>query len=140
MAVPHEPDYQNYHEAQKSFYTVFTEKGLDSFSSCSDVWAKKGNDIIQVSLVVRLLTVIILVLDVFFTFLFYFFLSLFLYWGGMQVISDALTEKHEILEEMHPEALLYRNLWLKALRALKYKNCALSMKYDGMDGCKSIKK
>ncbi|XP_059443329.1 uncharacterized protein LOC132175400 isoform X3 [Corylus avellana] len=47
MAVPLEPDYQNYHEAQKSFYTVFTEKGLDSFSSCSDVWAEKGNDIIQ---------------------------------------------------------------------------------------------
>lgn len=58
----------------------------------------------------------------------------------MQVIADALTEKHQFQEEMHPEALLYRNLWLKALRALKYKNYALSMKHDGMDGCKSIKK
>jgi hypothetical protein len=93
MAVPHEPGYQNYHEAQKSIYTVFTEKALDSFSSCSDLWAEKGNDIIQVSLVVRMLlikkklvvrmlTVIILVLDVFFTFILFIYFFNFLFLGG----------------------------------------------------------
>jgi hypothetical protein len=105
MAVPHELGNQNYHEGQKSYYTMFSEKGLNSFSSCSDVGTEKGNDIIQ-------------------------------------VVTKDLRENHQIEEEMHPQALLYRNLWLEAeatVCALKYKARALSMKFDGMDGCKSIK-
>jgi hypothetical protein len=60
----------------------------------------------------------------------------------LQVVTKDLRENHQIEEEMHPQALLYRNLWLEAeatVCALKYKARALSMKFDGMDGCKSIK-
>ncbi|KAF5460456.1 hypothetical protein F2P56_020320 [Juglans regia] len=106
MSVPDEPENQNYHDGQKSCYTAFTEKGLNCFSSYSDVGVEKSNEIIQ-------------------------------------VISKGLTENHQIVEDMHPQALVYRNLWLEAeaaLCGLKYRTCALSMKSNGMDGYESIKR
>lgn len=60
----------------------------------------------------------------------------------LQVVTEGMRENHQIEEEVHPQALVYRNLWLEAeatICALKYKTHALSMKFDGMDGCKSIK-
>ena len=60
----------------------------------------------------------------------------------LQVVTKGMRENHQIEEEVHPQALLYRNLWLEAeatICALKYKTHALSMIFDGMDGCKSIK-
>ncbi|XP_042953781.1 uncharacterized protein LOC122290242 isoform X2 [Carya illinoinensis] len=61
----------------------------------------------------------------------------------IQVISKGLTENHQIVEDMHPQALVYRNLWLEAEAALcgqKYRTCALSMKSNGMDGYETIKR
>ncbi|KAB1200224.1 hypothetical protein CJ030_MR0G007803 [Morella rubra] len=61
----------------------------------------------------------------------------------IQVMTNILGENQQIEEDMHQQALVYRDLWLKAeaaLCALKYKTCALSMKFDGMDRCKSIQK
>lgn len=61
----------------------------------------------------------------------------------LQVMTNILGENQQIEEDMHQQALVYRDLWLKAeaaLCALKYKTCALSMKFDGMDRCKSIQK
>lgn len=60
----------------------------------------------------------------------------------IQVVTKGKRENHQIEEEVHPQALVYRNLWLEAeatICALKYKTHALNMKFDGMDGCKSIK-
>ncbi|KAM3711665.1 hypothetical protein ACJW31_01G125500 [Castanea mollissima] len=107
MAVPHESGNQNFREGPKNYYTMFNERGLNSFCSNSDVGTEKGNDIIQ-----------------------------------LQVVTKGMRESHQIEEEVHPQALVYRNLWLEAeatICALKYKTHALSMKFDGMDGCKSIK-
>ncbi|KAA8526060.1 hypothetical protein F0562_007840 [Nyssa sinensis] len=50
-----------------------------------------------------------------------------------QVMDKALKENHQIKEEMHPQALIYKNLWLEAeaaLRLLKYKACSLRMKTE----------
>lgn len=48
MAVPHESGNQNFCEGPKNYYTMFSERGLNSFCSNSDVGTEKGNDIVQV--------------------------------------------------------------------------------------------
>ncbi|KAJ7968741.1 Endochitinase A-like [Quillaja saponaria] len=52
-----------------------------------------------------------------------------------QAITESLSESHKADEEMHPQALLYRKLWLDteaALRSLKYKSYLWHMKTEGV--------
>ncbi|GMY22108.1 hypothetical protein FCV25MIE_17349 [Fagus crenata] len=43
----------------------------------------------------------------------------------LQVITRGPRENHQIEEELHPQALVYRNLWLEAEAPM----CALSMEF-----------
>ena len=47
------------------------------------------------------------------------------YLYNLQVITRGPRENHQIEEELHPQALVYRNLWLEAEAPM----CALSMEF-----------
>lgn len=59
----------------------------------------------------------------------------------MQVMGNALRDNHLTTEELDPQALVYKKLWLQAEAALcsmKYETCVLCMQLEM--GCHKLDK